>query len=104
MSRVESRFGGWGVGVGGIVACHSKKDCQKAVALVQVGDNDGKSRAVAVGVERRGWIRDQLGGGVGRLWWRRVPWGTGPMGDGLSGTLGTGHRLCCHHSLQRMVS
>lgn len=38
-----------------------KKDCQKAVALVQVGDNDGKSRAIAVGMERRGWIRGEVG-------------------------------------------
>lgn len=61
MSRVESRFGVvvvvcvWGAWV---VACHSKKDCQKAVALVQMGDNDVKSRATAVGMESRGWIRD----------------------------------------------
>lgn len=41
-----------------VVACHSKKDCQKAVALVQMEDNDVKSRATAVGMESRGWIRD----------------------------------------------
>lgn len=64
-----------------------KKDCQKAVALVQVGDNDGKSRAIAVGMERRGWIR----GEVGRLWWRKAPWGQVPWTMGSRGcwVLGT---------------
>lgn len=28
------------------------------MALVQVGDGEGKSRAIAVGRERRGWIRE----------------------------------------------
>lgn len=44
------------------------------MALVQVRDNEGKSRAIVVGVERRGWIREKLESDVGRPWWRKAPW------------------------------
>lgn len=35
-------------------------------------DNEGKSRVIVVGVERRGWIREKLESDVGRFWWRKV--------------------------------
>lgn len=50
--QMEARVGD---GMGRAVAHHRKEDCQEAVCghLVQVGGNEGKSRAIVVGVERR---------------------------------------------------
>lgn len=70
--------------MGEAVACHSKKGCWEAGAIVQVKDNEGKSKAIVVGVG----IRENLEGDVGRPCWRKAQCGTGPMGGGLSGMLG----------------
>lgn len=47
--------------MGGAVACHSKKDCWEVGGLVQVKDNEGKSKAIVVGVG----IREKLEGDMG---------------------------------------
>ena len=70
--------------MGGTVACHSKKDCWEAGALVQVKVNEGKSKAIVVGVG----IREKLEGDMGRPCCRKDPCGTSPIGGGLSGMLG----------------